>query len=86
MSKKQATFLGLPMKWDSKNIFSNVWNKKSDDIFPPKNFGIGWDINLHALLKAAGVIKPEAAGGKKAPIKKASKAKTKPQTGAKGSP
>lgn len=78
MSKKQKTFLGMPMNWDYKNIFGNIWNKNSDVIFPPKTFGIGWNVNFHALLKATGVIK--------APIKKASKAKSKAQTGAKGSP
>jgi len=35
-------FFGLPMRWDRKNMFRNLWNENDDRIFPPKYFGIGW--------------------------------------------
>lgn len=58
MKKKgQKTFLGMPIKWDRKNMFKNWWNKESDKIILPKNFGIGWDINFHALSKKMGLVK-----------------------------
>lgn len=56
-NKEQKTFLGMPMKWDRKNMFKNWWNKESDSIILPKNFGIGWDINFHALSKKMGLIR-----------------------------
>lgn len=55
--KNQKEFLGMPMNWDTKNIFKNMWNKENDDLFPPKAFGIGWTVNFHAVLKAMGLIK-----------------------------
>ena len=54
---KQREFLGMPMNWDSKNMFQNFWNRKDDELFPPKRFGIGWDVNFHALLRSLGLIK-----------------------------
>lgn len=54
--EEQKEFLGMPMNWDSKNMFKNFWNTERNDIFPPKRFGIGWDINFHALFKSIGVI------------------------------
>lgn len=58
--KKKPTkkeFLGMPASWDRKNMFKNLWNAEIDEVFPPKTFGIGWTINFHALLRAAGIIK-----------------------------
>ena len=52
-------FMGLPMRWDRKNAFKNLWNVDDDRVFPPKHFGIGWSLNFHALLKSAGVINSE---------------------------
>ncbi|MFN7904221.1 MAG: redoxin family protein [Pseudobdellovibrionaceae bacterium] len=52
-------FLGLPMRWDHKNAFKNLWNKNDEQIFPPKHFGIGWSLNFHALLKSTGVLNPK---------------------------
>lgn len=52
-------FMGLPMRWDRKNVFKNLWNTEDDRIFPPKHIGIGWSLNLHALLKSTGVISSE---------------------------
>ncbi len=34
-----------------RKAFANLWNKDDDRVFPPKNFGWGWDLNFHALLK-----------------------------------
>jgi uncharacterized membrane protein len=62
MSKKQAPrkeIFGMPMNWEWKSIGKNMWNADSKELFPPKNFGIGWTINFHALLRAMGVIKKE---------------------------
>lgn len=55
--KPSKTWFGLPMRWDRKNIFKNFWNPDDDRIFPPKYYGIGWDLNVHALLKFLGLIK-----------------------------
>ena len=43
--------LGMPMRWEARNIFKNLWNRDDDRIFPPKYFGIGWDVNLHAVAR-----------------------------------
>lgn len=48
--KNIKTFLGMPMRWEIKNVFRNLWNQKDDRIFPPKYFGIGWNLNFYALL------------------------------------
>jgi len=44
-------FFGLPMSWDWRNVHKDIWNPEDDRIFPPKRFGIGWGLNVHALLK-----------------------------------
>lgn len=54
--KELKKLMGLPMRWDRKNAFKNIWNSDDDRIFPPKYFGIGWSMNFHALLKSAGLI------------------------------
>lgn len=51
------TFLVMPMRWELKNAFKDVWNKDDDRIFPPKHFGIGWTMNFHAVARKAGLIK-----------------------------
>ncbi len=55
---KQQTFLGMPMnwEWDPGKIMRNMWNPEDDRLFPPKVFGVGWDVNGHALLRRLGVI------------------------------
>jgi hypothetical protein len=53
----KKTFLGMPMRWERDKIFKNLWNKTDDRVFPPKYFGIGWDLNLHALLKKTHLVK-----------------------------
>lgn len=58
--KEQQTFLGMPMnweKWDTEKALRTMWNPDDDTLFPPKIFGIGWTINLHAVLRKVGVIK-----------------------------
>ena len=42
-------FLGVPYRWNAKAMFGNVWNKNDARLFPPKQFGWGWDMNFHAL-------------------------------------
>ncbi len=51
------TFMGLPMQWDLKNAHKDLWNPKEKRVFPPKKFGIGWGINVHAVLKKVKLIK-----------------------------
>lgn len=58
-------YMGMPMRWDSKKMFSNFWNPEDDRVFPPKHFGIGWDINFHALLKKTRLVKDSKATSKK---------------------
>ena len=55
--KTKKTFLGMPMTWDRKHPFKNLWNAENDELFPPKSFGIGWTINFHAVARKAGIIK-----------------------------
>ena len=31
-------------------VIHNVWNKDTDQIFMPKVFGLGWDINFYPLV------------------------------------
>jgi hypothetical protein len=56
--QQQQTFLGMPMswEWDPGKMIRNYWNPDDDRIFPPKVFGIGWDINGHALLRQFGLL------------------------------
>jgi len=54
--KTRKTFLGMPMNWDRKNPFKNLWNANNDEIFPPKNFGIGWTINFHTVGRKLGLL------------------------------
>ena len=55
-NKSSKQFLGVPMNWDRKNAFKNLWNKEDDRLFPPKTFGIGWTINFHAVCKRIGLV------------------------------
>ena len=55
--QKMKTFLGMPMKWDWKNAHKDVWNPKEERVFAPKHFGVGWGLNVHAVLKKAKLIK-----------------------------
>jgi hypothetical protein len=55
-----TTFLGMPMRWELHNLFKNLWNEDEPRIFPPRYFGIGWDLNLHALAKFLGLIVTDA--------------------------
>lgn len=49
-------FFGMPMSWDWRNAHKDIWNPGEDRVFPPKRFGIGWGVNVHALLKKARVL------------------------------
>jgi len=50
-------FLGMPMRWNQDKIFKDVWNPEEDRILPPKQFGVGWGLNVHALLKILKILK-----------------------------
>lgn len=45
------------MRWDLRNIVKDVWNPEEKRVFPPKRFGVGWGVNVHALLKKLRVLK-----------------------------
>ncbi len=55
--KVEKEFLGMPMNWEPKKILKNMWNKDSNELFPPKAFGIGWTVNFHVVFKAMGLVK-----------------------------
>lgn len=57
-ARSDGKFLGMPARWERQNIFKNIWNRDDDRIFPPKYFGVGWDLNFHALLKKVKLVKP----------------------------
>lgn len=50
-------FLGMPTQWDLKNWNKDLWNPESDELFPPKRFGVGYGLNFHALLRKMGLLK-----------------------------
>jgi hypothetical protein len=54
----EQKFLGMPMSWEwnPAKMVRNYWNPEDERIFPPKVFGIGWDVNGHALLRRLGVL------------------------------
>jgi hypothetical protein len=54
----QQTFLGMPMNWEwnPSKMARNYWNPDDDRIFPPRVFGIGWDLNGHALMRRFGLL------------------------------
>jgi len=63
MTQKQPrpqTFLGVPMNWEWNvpKMLRNYWNPDDERIFPPKVFGIGWDVNGHALMRRFGLVPP----------------------------
>jgi hypothetical protein len=62
--RQQQSFFGIPMswEWDVGKMVRNYWNPGDERVFPPKVFGIGWDVNGHALLRRVGVI-PERKEG-----------------------
>lgn len=55
--EKIPTFLGMPMRWEPHNAFKDLWNPQDDRVFPPKYFGIGWGLNVHALGRKVGLIR-----------------------------
>jgi 5-formyltetrahydrofolate cyclo-ligase len=56
--QSQQTFLGMPMnwEWDVRKMARNYWNPDDERVFPPKVFGIGWDLNGYALFRRLGVL------------------------------
>jgi hypothetical protein len=55
-------FWGMPMRWQAQNMFKNLWNPEEKRVFPPKYFGIGWDLNLRALAVHLGLIGKSSEG------------------------
>ena len=56
--QQQQTFLGMPTNWEWNvpKMARNYWNPDDDRVFPPRVFGIGWDLNGHALLRRLGLM------------------------------
>ena len=56
----QQSFFGIPVSWefDLRRMARNYWNPDDDRLFPPKVFGIGWDVNGHAVLRRLGLVPP----------------------------
>lgn len=50
------TFLRIPVRWELRNMFKNLWNQDEPRVFPPTYFGFGWDFNLYALVKRFGLV------------------------------
>ena len=44
-------WFGMPYRWKWKNLFLDLWNEREARVFPPKQFGVGWGLNFHALMK-----------------------------------
>jgi hypothetical protein len=61
----QQNFFGVPMNWEWNvpKILRNYWNPDDERVFPPKVWGIGWDVNGHALLRRVGLIPEEQRKG-----------------------
>ena len=59
--QQQQSFFGIPVNWEWNvpKMLRNYWNPEDDRVFPPKVFGIGWDLNGHALLRTFGVLRDE---------------------------
>ncbi len=59
--QQPQSFFGIPMNWEWNvpKMLRNYWNPEDDRVFPPKVFGIGWDLNGHALLRQFGVLRDE---------------------------
>ena len=53
----QKKLFGMPVYWDSKHPFKNLWNSDDDRIILPKGFGVGYTINFHAVFKKLKLIK-----------------------------
>jgi hypothetical protein len=58
--KHTGRFLGLPYDWRRpswQRFKSRVWNPNDDRLFPPKSFGWGFSLNLHALLRRLRILR-----------------------------
>jgi len=58
LAKKQLKqyFFGIPVSFDAKKIFWNFWDPSQEKIILEKHWGIGWDLNFHALLKKINIL------------------------------
>ena len=41
----------FPYRWNYRSLLKDVWNPSEPRVLPPKQFGVGWGLNLHALVK-----------------------------------
>jgi hypothetical protein len=53
----EGRVLGMPVKFDSMRAFNNFWNPEDARVFPPTNFGVGWDVNFHAIAVQLGLAR-----------------------------
>jgi len=59
--KPVGRFLGVPydLRWPTPQVLKErFWNPEDERILTPHVMGWGWSINLHALSKRLGLIKP----------------------------
>ncbi len=43
----------FPYRWNVRKAFQDIWNPKEPRLFPPKQFGIGWGLNVFVLWTKA---------------------------------
>jgi hypothetical protein len=56
----EGSFLGMPVRFDTVHAFNNFWNPDDARMFPPTNFGFGWDVNFHAVAVQLGLARRRA--------------------------
>ena len=57
--RRTGTFLRTPYDFRRPTLArfkQRVWNREDDRILTPKDFGWGWTLNMHALLRRLHII------------------------------
>jgi len=52
--KPQGRFLGMPYNWSRpkrEDVGKGLWDPDDSRVFPPKNYGWGYGLNLAALFR-----------------------------------
>lgn len=53
----EGRVFGMPVKFDAVHAFNNFWNPDERRVFLPTNFGMGWDVNFHAVARHLGLVR-----------------------------
>eukprot|EP00607_Mallomonas_marina_P011111 CAMPEP_0182424060 /NCGR_PEP_ID=MMETSP1167-20130531/10204_1 /TAXON_ID=2988 /ORGANISM="Mallomonas Sp, Strain CCMP3275" /LENGTH=71 /DNA_ID=CAMNT_0024603573 /DNA_START=192 /DNA_END=407 /DNA_ORIENTATION=- len=48
------------MRWNPDGLFLDCWNPEDERIIQPKHYGIGWSLNMHAILSKMGCVSDDA--------------------------